>query len=249
MPGRRDERHFEPALAAHPDDRVGGVPASDELSREREAGVHMARRPSPGDHGERLAHRARERAGASLASDVQEETSRRHGGDQCRSTERHERQRQPRDGKQADDGADVDDRLHEHPDRHARGDQHAEAIGRAAGRLQAEDPEREEQGHDDEAPDEAELLSDDREDEVGVRLRQEAPLGRGSRRDRPRRCHRTRRRRATASSGTRGSTGRPRGGGTRAAGRDGRARSWSGTSLRPPSRRLPGRGARAEFPR
>ena len=57
------------------------------------------------------------------------------------------------------------------------GQQHAEAVGGAQGGADAEDAERDEQADDHDGADQAELLADDGEDEVGVGVGQEAPLG------------------------------------------------------------------------
>ncbi len=51
--------------------------------------------------------------------------------------------------------------------------QAAEGIGRPPGDPEQGEEEHEEEGERDEDPDEAQLLPDDREDEVGVLLRQE----------------------------------------------------------------------------
>ncbi len=55
--------------------------------------------------------------------------------------------------------------------------EHAERIGRAAGDAEADETERREQREHQDASDETELLADDREDEVGVGVGEEHPLG------------------------------------------------------------------------
>ena len=60
------------------------------------------------------------------------------------------------------------------------------AVGRALRDAEPDEAEPREQREHEQATDEAELLADDREDEVGVRVRQEHPL-RAARRRGPRR--------------------------------------------------------------
>ena len=55
-------------------------------------------------------------------------------------------------------------------------EQRAEAVGRLRGRPDPEPHEAAEEDEHQSGPDDAELLADDREDEVGVRVGQEAPL-------------------------------------------------------------------------
>ena len=59
----------------------------------------------------------------------------------------------------------------------ARGEQRAEAVGRPQRGPHAEHREGDEQADDEQRADQAELLTDDGEDEVGVGVGQEAPLG------------------------------------------------------------------------
>ena len=82
----------------------------------------------------------------------------------------------PETGQQADDRADVDRGLPDDPHGDPGREQHAEPVGRARRGAHAEHGERDEQREHRAAADEAELLADDREDEVGVRVRQEVPL-------------------------------------------------------------------------
>ena len=98
--------------------------------------------------------------------------------DQRRAARGDQRELHAGDRQQADDVAHVHGRLADDPD----GDRHAgeldEAVGRAAGDAEAGVGEHAVQGDDDEAAEETELLADDREDVVGLRVRQQVPLHR-----------------------------------------------------------------------
>ena len=111
------------------------------------------------------------------ARDVGEDAGAEHRDHERRAADRQERQRDARHGQQPDDRADVDHGLPDDPRGDAGGEQHAEAIGRALRDPEADEPEAGEQPEHEQAADEAELLADDREDEVGVRVREEQPLG------------------------------------------------------------------------
>ena len=81
------------------------------------------------------------------------------------------------DRQHADDRADVDQRLTGQP-RHESHRQHAaEALGRAHRGPDAEPHEGAQQDQDECGADETQFLSDDREDEVGLRVGEEPPLG------------------------------------------------------------------------
>ena len=104
----------------------------------------------------------------------------------------------PDTGSSADDRAEVDRGLADDPRGHTGGEQHAEPVGRAPRDAEPDEAEPGEQREHEQAPDQAELLADDREDEVGVRVRQEQPLRAARRRGRRRSRRRCRSRSATA---------------------------------------------------
>ena len=82
----------------------------------------------------------------------------------------------PVTGSTPDHRADVDDRLGDDPGHQADGEQAAEAVRCPGRRPQAEPGEGAEEGEHGEGADQAQLLADDREDEVGVGVGQVAPL-------------------------------------------------------------------------
>ena len=115
--------------------------------------------------------------GRTVPSDVEQQSRGGHVHQQRRAAEGDERQRHAGDRQHADDRADVDERLDDDPRGDAGGQQHAEPVGRAQRRPDAEHAEGDEQRDDQEGADQTELLADDGEDEVGVGVGQEAPLG------------------------------------------------------------------------
>src|SRR5205807_5765270 len=103
-----------------------------------------------------------------LSGHVQQDPSRPHGDHQGRAAEGDERQRHAGDGEHPDHRPDVDEGLANDPRRDAGGEESAEAIGGLEGSAHAEDCEGSEQADHEEGADEAQLLTDDGEDEVGV---------------------------------------------------------------------------------
>jgi hypothetical protein len=110
-----------------------------------------------------------------LAGDRQEDPDGRETDDERRATRADERQRDPGNRDQGDDDADVDERLQAQPAGDAGCQQRPERVRcrkRGAGPSVGQDEEQ----HDDRArAEEAELLADDREDEVVERVRHEHP--------------------------------------------------------------------------
>ena len=96
--------------------------------------------------------------------------------DERRAAERQQGQRHARDREEPRDGAQVDDRLQADPGRDAGREQPAERVGRLHRDPDARVEQHPEGDHHDEGAHEAELLADDREDEVAVRVRQVVPL-------------------------------------------------------------------------
>ncbi len=87
-----------------------------------------------------------------------------------------ERQRQAGDRHDPDHAADVDDRLPDEPDRDAGRDQSPELVVDPAGDAQPGVGEHAEEQQHDQAADDAQLLGDDGEDEVVVRVGHDAPF-------------------------------------------------------------------------
>ena len=75
----------------------------------------------------------------------------------------------PETGQHRGDHPDVEHRRADHPRRDARGEQRTETVGRAHRDAVAHDGEHREEPDDHERAEQAELLADDREDEVGLR--------------------------------------------------------------------------------
>jgi hypothetical protein len=107
----------------------------------------------------------------------QEDPHRREADDQRRAARRDERQRDARDRDQPDDHADVDERLDADPGRDASREQGTEGVRGPERGPDPEIPEGEEQDDHEAAPEQAELLADDREDVVVERVGQEQPAG------------------------------------------------------------------------
>ena len=122
----------------------------------------------------------------SAGADVREDAGAEHRDHERRAAGRQERQRDARHRQQADDRAEIDRGLADDPRGHAGREQHAEPVGRAPRDVEADEAEAGEQREHEQAADEAELLADDREDEVGVRVGEEHPLGAARRRARRR---------------------------------------------------------------
>ena len=80
-------------------------------------------------------------------------------------------------GTERDHDPDVDERLDAQPGRDPGGQQRPERVGRRERDPDALVGEDDEQDDDEPAPDEPELLADDREDEVVAGVRQEQPAG------------------------------------------------------------------------
>src|SRR5205807_2415817 len=112
-----------------------------------------------------------------LTAHVQEDPSCRHGDHQRRAAKGDERQGHAGDRKDADDGADVDESLADDPRRDAGRQEGTETVGRLEGGAHPEDGEGGEEGDDEQGAEQPQLLADDGEDEVGVGVGQEAPLG------------------------------------------------------------------------
>src|SRR5947209_14866351 len=116
-----------------------------------------------------------------LLGDVQEHSRREHRDQQGRAAERDEWQRQAFRGQQTGHDTQVHERLggdqHGDPERQVA----AEGIGRSQTDPEPAPDEHDEEGDDGERAHQAELLADDREDEVGVRFREiEELLARGA---------------------------------------------------------------------
>src|SRR3972149_2828579 len=103
---------------------------------------------------------------------VKEHSRREHRHEQRRAAERDERQRQALRRQEPGDDAQVHDRLGGDEDRDPQRQVRAEGLGGAEPDPQAAPREHDEQADDRQGADEPELLADDREDEVGVRLGQ-----------------------------------------------------------------------------
>ena len=182
--GRRYRRRLEATSRADEVHLVARMAARHELLGERERGEHVAAGAAAADQCVRLRHRR--------AADGRE-PDRGGAGRPWRATFTRmpvasmvvmsaeppndtNGSGMPVTGSRADDRADVDHRLADDPHRGAGGDERTEPVGRAQRGARAEDAERDEQPDHEEAPDEPELLADDGEDEVGVRVGQEVPL-------------------------------------------------------------------------
>src|SRR6185436_9211499 len=113
--------------------------------------------------------------GAALADvDALQDSERDGDADQRRAAVADERQRNARDRHHPDHHPDVDHELEQQPRRHAAGEDRPERVlGTPAGHQHA--PEQaDEQQDDDHRADEAKLLGQDREHEIGVLHRQQA---------------------------------------------------------------------------
>ena len=193
--GLGNDPPFDAALAA---DEAHGATAPLQLLRDRDRRIGVTAGPAAREQGEdRLAHdarvRVRERAGVVLRGgrllrrgtrgngcvpgDVRHDAHREHRDHERRAADREERQRDARHGQHTDDRAEVDRSLPDDPRGDTGGEEHAEGIGRTARDAEPDEPEPGEQPEHEQAADEPDLFADDREDEVGVRVREEEPLG------------------------------------------------------------------------
>ena len=127
---------------------------------------------------ERVRRRWREGGGGLglAAGEADQQAERDQRRDQRRAAVGDQRQRDADDGQQREHHADVDHHLAEQPDHDAEGHVADERVGGVGG-----DPDRgvgdgEEQADHQQGADQAELLAEHREDEVGVGLGQLAPL-------------------------------------------------------------------------
>ena len=167
--------HLEPALRPDEPDRVARMAAADELVGERERRIHVTTGAATGDEREGRAHRATDVGRICrpmLASTPAENivvTSAVPPNDTNGSG-------MPGDREQPDDRADVDHGLPDDAHRDPGGEQRAEAVGGAQRHPDPEDREADEERDHEQPADQPELLADDREDEVGVRVREEVPL-------------------------------------------------------------------------
>ena len=114
-----------------------------------------------------------------------------------------ERQGDALRGQRADGDADVDERLEPDPRRDPERHQATEDIGSPHRDRAAGDGEHQEQRDHEHGADEAELLADHGQDEIGVGLGEEAPLRAGVARGPIRRTPRTRGRSGTGGPGSR----------------------------------------------
>ena len=137
-----------------------------------------AGQPAPRRRRRAVATARRQRAGrlGLAAGEADEQAEGDQRGHQRGAAVGHQRQRDADDGQQGQHHADVDDHLAEQPDHDAEGRVAHERVGGLAG-----DPDRgvgdgEEQRDHQQGADQAELLAEHGEDEVGVRLGQVAPL-------------------------------------------------------------------------
>ena len=108
---------------------------------------------------------------------VGEHPEHEHGDHQRRASGGDQRQLQPGHRQQPDDVADVDGGLRDQPGGGGRHDELEPRVGVAGGDPEARVGQRGEQRQHRERADEAQLLADDREDEVVVGVGQVAPLG------------------------------------------------------------------------
>ena len=188
--------------------------------------------------------------GVRLPGHVREHARADHRDHERRAARRQERQRDARHRQQPDDRAEVDHGLADDPRGDAGREQHAESVGRASRDVEADQAEAREQREHEQAADEPELLADDREDEVGVRVRAGTATWPGPRRGRRRRRRRSRARSATARSGSRCSTWSDHGcrKANMRARRYGAANASSGRRAATPDGRQRARGAGARTP-
>ena len=112
-----------------------------------------------------------------MAGRVGQQPEHRQHRQRRRAARRQQRQLNAGHRQQADHVSDVDQRLcgDQHGDR--RRHQPQERIGRPVGDAQTDEGEDHEQRHHQQAPDQPEFLTDDREDEVVVRVGQIVPFG------------------------------------------------------------------------
>src|SRR5437899_7949094 len=111
-----------------------------------------------------------------LLRQIQQNADRHQAGDQRRAAVAHQRQRQALGRQQAKRHADVDQHLNADQQREAEGRVKLEAPLRAARDAEAAPYQKGEQSEKSKRSDEAELLADDGEDEIGVRLGEEEEL-------------------------------------------------------------------------
>ena len=148
--------------------------------RDGEAGDDVSARATAGDDDGTLgAHgrRATGPAGSGPTGDVQEDARREHGDDERGAAVADERKGDALVRERADRDADVEHRLQPDPGGDADGQQRALQLTRSSTGGDPGDHQREEQADHEDAAHQPELLADDGEDEVGVRLGEEPPLG------------------------------------------------------------------------
>src|SRR5258708_1340073 len=113
---------------------------------------------------------------ARLLRQVQQDSDCDETGDQRRSAVTDERQRQSFRWQQTKSDADIEQRLDGDHQRETERRVEIEAVLAEARHTKTAPDEKREDRHQRKGADEAELLADDRENEVGVRLRQEKEL-------------------------------------------------------------------------
>src|SRR5688572_13677105 len=106
-----------------------------------------------------------------LARDGKKDTHGREADDEGRPAVAHERERHAGQRQEVDHDADVDEGLVREPGGDPEGDEATERVGCVHRDTEAAPREQGEQEDDAQAADEAELLADDREDEVVPRVR------------------------------------------------------------------------------
>ena len=190
-----------PAVRAVELDRLGRVPAVDQRTRDLERGDDVTARPATGDHcAARCDHRPRavpmvlrpEPATRSVvaASPWRATLIRMPAAAMVITSDEPPKEMNGSgnagDGQHAHHRPDVDEGLRSDPGHYPEREQSAEAVPRLHRRPDAEPHEPDEQGEHEHGADDPELLADDREDEVGLRVRAGNPTGPGRRRCRNR---------------------------------------------------------------
>ena len=181
VPGGPAPGEQDGAGGVEPDPEEPGTPRPAAVIPPPSRSPGGATRPPDGQHSRRPAdHRrpCRQRLGAAglAAGEGQQHPEGQHRGHQRGPSGGHQGQGHADDRQQADHRADVDDGLHQDPGHDpARGEADEQVVGPQHEAV-ADEGQHGEQGEDDQRPGQAELLADDRVDEVVVRLREPLPL-------------------------------------------------------------------------